>query len=348
MGANDDIQDREISHAVYTQRYAAGLSRRAQYVLSETEPAIRSQLAAGLAVLEEEGIQLANIPADKIRQLVKAMERARGASYARMGQQLEAELRSFATYEAAFQGAVLAKVIPGAITVVQATEAVVESLVATTPIQGRLLSEWMVDLKAGDAKGLSREIRIGIAESETTQQIMRRVRGRLKTSRRHANAIIRTAVNHVANQSRNEVAKRNSDIVKSVQWLSTLDGRTSAVCRARDKRVYPVDSGPRPPAHIACRSTITYVLKSWRELGLPNTPSTRASMNGQVAGDVSYGPWLRKQPRSFVLDTLGKKKGQLFLNGDLPIDRFIDRAGGELTLDQLKSRESDAWAKAFN
>lgn len=348
MSVNDDIQDREISHAVYTQRYAAGLSHRAQYVLGQTELDIRKELAAGLAVLEEEVVGLSNIPADQLRSLIKNTERARGASYAQMEAVLETELKSFAVYEASFQATVLTQTVPSTIAIAQAADMTVTSLVATTPIQGRLLSEWMTDLRVSDSKALSRELHIGVSEGETTQQIMRRVRGRLKISRRHANAIIRTAVNHTANQSRNAVAKANSDILKSVQWLSTLDGRTSAVCRARDKKTYPVDSGPRPPAHIACRSVINFVLKSWRQLGLEDTPGTRASMNGQVPGDISYGSWLRTQPRSFVMDTLGKKKARLFLNGELPIDRFVDRAGGELTLDQLKTRESDSWGKAFN
>ena len=342
---NDDIQDREVAHTVYTQRYAAGLSKRAQHVLFEAEPEIRMQLAAGLAILEEEGVELANIPADRIRSLVRAMEASRNASYRQMAQTLETELQAFAAYEITFQGAVLVQALPDSLTV---REASIGSRVTTSPIQGRLLSEWMADLKTGDRKALSREIHLGITEGETTQQIMRRVRRRLKISRRHANAIIRTAVNHVANQARNEIAKANSDLVKSIQWLSTLDGRTTAVCRARDKQIYPVNSGPRPPAHIACRSAFTFVMKSWKQLGLDGSPGTRASMNGQVADDISYGPWLKTQPRDFVLDTLGKKKGHLFLKGDLPIDRFVDRAGGELTLDQLKSREKTAWHKAFN
>jgi len=70
-------------------------------------------------------------------------------------------------------------------------------------------------------------------------------------------------------------------------------------------------------------------------------------MDGDEPGNITYGQWLKKQPRGFVEDTLGPTRAKLFLDGKLPIDRFTDRRGGELTLDQLKDRDSAAWRKAF-
>lgn len=94
---------------------------------------------------------------------------------------------------------------------------------------------------------------------------------------------------------------------------------------------------------------ITPVLKSLRELGIKGNelkPSTRASMDGQVAQDLSYDGWLRTKPQAFQDDVLGKKKAELFRAG-LTLDRFVSRAGDELTLDELKQREAGLWAKAF-
>jgi hypothetical protein len=54
----------------------------------------------------------------------------------------------------------------------------------------------------------------------------------------------------------------------------------------------------------------------------------------------SYNEWLKTQPKSFVEDVLGKQKAKLYLDGGLPLDRFVDRAGNELTLEQLAKRES--------
>ena len=134
-----------------------------------------------------------------------------------------------------------------------------------------------------------------------------------------------------------------------MEWVSTLDGRTTAICRAYDGKTFPTDSGPRPPAHPSCRSTTIPVIKSLRELGIdadevPNA-STRSSMNGQVSDELNYDRWLRTQKNTFQNEVLGRKKAKLFRAG-LKMDRFIDRKGNELTLDQLKQRDSAAWAKA--
>ena len=138
---------------------------------------------------------------------------------------------------------------------------------------------------------------------------------------------------------------RNKRLVKGVQWVSTLDGRTSAICRARDGQDYDPEKGPRPPAHPNCRSGTTPVLKSWREMGLSGLPpSTRASMNGQVAEDLTYDAWLRKQPVSFQDEVLGQRKGRLFRAG-LKMDRFVNRAGDEYTLDELRQREAEIWTR---
>jgi len=73
---------------------------------------------------------------------------------------------------------------------------------------------------------------------------------------------------------------------------------------------------------------------------------TRASINGQVAGDQTYNEFLRKQDASFQDDVLGVTKARLFRKGELPVDRFVDNKGREYTLDELKRRESEAWKKA--
>lgn len=123
----------------------------------------------------------------------------------------------------------------------------------------------------------------------------------------------------------------------------------SAVCRARDGKVYPIDSGPRPPAHPNCRSTTVPVLKSWKEMGinLKEAPEgTRAALDGQEASSVTYEDWLRRQSKDFQEEVLGLKKARLFRDGNLKLDRFVDKKGAELTLDQLRTKEASAFSRA--
>ena len=56
---------------------------------------------------------------------------------------------------------------------------------------------------------------------------------------------------------------------------------------------------------------------------------------GTVPADVTYDGWLRGQPVEFQNEVLGRPKATLFRRG-LKIDRFVDRAGRELTVPELR------------
>ena len=75
-------------------------------------------------------------------------------------------------------------------------------------------------------------------------------------------------------------------------------------------------------------------------------PTTRASMDGQVPQDMTYQQWLKSKPAAFQDDVLGPTKGKLFRDGDLPLDRFVDRKGRELTLDELRKKDAEAFKRA--
>jgi len=91
------------------------------------------------------------------------------------------------------------------------------------------------------------------------------------------------------------------------------------------------------------------VVKSWRALGIPADEAdegTRASMDGQVPESVTYQDWLKGKPAAFQDDVLGPTKGKLFRDGGLALDRFVDRKGHELTLQELRQKEAAAFKKA--
>jgi len=74
---------------------------------------------------------------------------------------------------------------------------------------------------------------------------------------------------------------------------------------------------------------------------------TRASMNGQVPGNLTYNAWLRRQPRAFIDEVLGPTKARLYLDGRLHLDRFIDLDTGKpFTLQELRRRYEAAWMRA--
>lgn len=143
----------------------------------------------------------------------------------------------------------------------------------------------------------------------------------LAITSRNAEAVIRTAIQHVAGQARNQFAKQNSDILRGVKIIATLDGRTTAYCRAADGTEYALGEGLRPPFHIRCRTSFILLLKDAPSLG---ALADRSSMNGQIKADTSYYEWIKTQPASFQDAVIGKSRAKLFRDGGMTPEQFAD------------------------
>ena len=140
----------------------------------------------------------------------------------------------------------------------------------------------------------------------------------------------------------------NQDVIKGVQWVSTLDSRTTVICAGLDGRVFKPGQGIRPPAHFACRSTTVPVLRSFDELGIKGLgklpPATRASASekftGQVPARRTFGTWLKDQRLKTQIEVLGsREKAQLFRSGRIDIQSFTDANQKPLTIAQIRRRE---------
>lgn len=203
------------------------------------------------------------------------------------------------------------------------------SAVESRPFQGKLLRDWLSEAEEGAARRVRDAIRIGFVEGESIQAIKRRVRQIMPMSQRGAEAMVRTAINHTAQSTRAAIFDANADIIAGEVWNAVLDQRTSAVCRGRDGTTYQLGKGPRPPAHINCRSYMSPSLK-----GFPPPPRT------------DYGEWLKRQPVERQNEILGPTKAKLFRDGKLPLDRFVDKSGNEYTIAQLRARHPQAFKDA--
>lgn len=350
---NEELLDAAVSHQIGLQRYSTATVNKIIALLNRVDGDLVRQIMKFDPT--EVGDSAARKRLDKLLEAVRVILRD---AYNGVGKELRAELIDLAGYEVEYQADLFNNVLPIEYDVVKPSPEILKAAVDSRPFQGALLKEWVKGLEEGANRRLRDAIRIGVVEGETIDQIVRRVRGTktagykdsiLETSRRSAEAMVRTAVNHVATRAREDLYEANKDLVKGVMWISTIDSRTSAICRARDRKVYEPGKGPRPPGHINCRSTTVPVTKSWKELGinLPEAPvGTRASMDGQIAADLTYSDWLRKKPASFQDEILGKTKAKLFRDGEISLDRFVDKTGREYTLDELRRREKAAFEKA--
>ena len=338
---NEALFDRGVSHAAYLQRYSTGVVRRMMSLLNEVDQDLVER------ILAKEGETFTK---HLLQQILKDVRTINAEAVKEFQSRLDGEIRDFGAYEAAFHASTLQDEIPIKWNINQPSPAQVYAAVVSTPFDGKILSEEAV--KWGEhKKGLiEAAIRKGWVEGQDIPGIARRIRGTrknryedgiLQTSRRNAETLVRTAINHTANIARHETFKENEDVIKGVEYVATLDSRTSLQCASLDGKVFPLEEGPRPPQHYNCRSTTVPVVKSWRELGidLDEAPEgTRASMNGQVPASRTFEQWLRNQPTYVQKEVLGPNRFKLFDDG-APIGKFL-KDGRVLTLKELGIKDS--------
>lgn len=356
--ANEKLLDETIGHAVNLSRYSNSVVRRIMELLNRSDRDLFLQLKVAL-----ERLSMESFTVQRLDRLLVDVNRLNALSYAAVGEELDKALLELAGYEAQHQHQMIASVLPAqvaeALTLTAVTPAQAYAAALARPFQGKLLSEALAGIEAAKAARIRDTIRMGFVEGLTIDQMVRRLRGTralgytdglMEIDRRGAEALVRTAVNHTANFAGQAVFDANRDIVKEVVWVSTLDGRTSSVCQARDGQVFPVDKGPRPPAHWNCRSRMAPVLVSaWEALGLSRSEideGTRSSMDGQVPASTTFQQWLKSKPAEFQDEVLGETKGRLFRSGGLTLDRFVDSKGRAYTIDELRKRDAAAFERA--
>lgn len=263
--ANEELLDASIRHQIHVLRFSEGEAKVAAKLLADSDAELMTLLAKELT---EDGAASLNKTLYEIRRLRQNLAK-------QLSGVLQSDLDELAVAEADWEMAAL----EGSIPVQMSFSSVAPSLlkaVASTPISGVPLEGWLEKMSVNDISRIEQQVRLGVLEGNTIDQITRRLRGTkamdfadgiLKTTKREAEMIARTAVNHVSTAARQSVWDANADILEGLRWVSTLDGRTSDVCASRDGTVYPLDSGPRTPGHPNCRSTMAPVVKGEKIVG---------------------------------------------------------------------------------
>lgn len=228
---------------------------------------------------------------------------------------------------------------------------------------GRIIEKAFRGIAEDQTELFAQVVRNGLLTGETTDDISRRLKGRLRfnqpgsprqiaaaggqvttVANNQVVALVRTSINQVANAASQQVYEANQDITKKYRYVATLDSRTSAICRALDGREFEYGKGPKPPQHFNCRSTTVAVI-DYKGLGFDPPPrGKRAAQGGMVPADQSYGQWLAKQSKATQAEVLGKSKVAYFEKLSAKhgpkdaIAKLVRDDGSELTLQDLRRR----------
>lgn len=225
----DAFYDSTVRRSVYLERYKAGVVRRMDALLRRVSEDTKSKL---LDASTEWGIRRQNA-------LIQEIADIRAGAFTRLQAELTGELAELSSAEVGFVAGSLNGALPEqmalAVQFVAPAAEQVHAAAMARPFQGRLLREWVADLAADDMKRIRNSVRIGYVEGEGVDAIVRRIVGTRArkfsdgvegVTRRQAEALVRTAVQHTASFARQRVYEANSPLVESVRWVATLDGNT--------------------------------------------------------------------------------------------------------------------------
>jgi SPP1 gp7 family putative phage head morphogenesis protein len=228
-------------------------------------------------------------------------------------------------------------------------------------VEGATLLQWTQRNSRQLQNAVMDQVRLSLEAGESTAQATTRITGGvvagvevagvMQTSRRNAEALVRTAIAEVVNKAALQSFQEMNDVVKAVQQISTLDSRTSDICISYSGQVWDVDTlepidpstlpfNGGPPRHFNCRSRLVPVLKSFEELGIAATEvpvATRASMDGEVPGDITFDGFLKGKSKKFQDDLLGPGRARLWRSGKITLTQLVDFRGNPLTLAELEA-----------
>lgn len=333
---DEALFDDAVRHRIFVNRFASQIANELTAELREEDENLLADIEKRLDRLQR-GLVTNDRDQDRQAEIFILIAGLLLATYRRFATETADRLRDFSEFESALVRRRIGQAFDALVT--KAIDpALLRPVVSKFSYQGKTLREWFRDLERSKLRRIRDEVRIGLVAGETTDQIMTRLKGTrafrfrdgvLSAEERKLRAVVQTTVTHVSARAR-EITFAQDERIRGVRWISVLDSRTTPICRSLSNRVFKLHEGPRPPVHVGCRSTISPVI-----------------LMSEPASEPPYEDWLRRQPIEMQDEILGKKKGVLFRKGQLPLTKFVDRRGRELTLKQLREKEEQAWMRAF-
>ncbi len=280
--------DLQLRHQIGIRRLSTGVVNEMLLTLSKADQELTARLRARLPVIAGGNqFRRETFETARLKALLESVRKQRERLWEVLEGTITPDLQELVAHEVDFEQRILIEALPVRILLEPVPIQKVRAAAFAQPFGGgrgaaRTLEKWFSGLAELDQQRITSVIQQAVIQGKTIDQAVREVVGTkakgytdgiLAVSRRDAEAIVRTGINHVSNVSREAVWDANSSVITALRWTATLDGRTSAICRGRDGAVAPVGSNPlpagarkleppgaRPPGHIGCRSVMIAIL----------------------------------------------------------------------------------------
>ena len=344
--ANESLVNAQTRHFVHLQRVGTSEFNKFSKILAELERGILARLPGDLTEFSR----------TRLNKQLAELRNFQDELYDSYIARLNNSLTTLAEAEADFETNILKQAILSSSTFETTVPAVNQVLAAlkTSPLSvgnngaGKLLASFINDWKKAQIEAVNGIVRQGWFEGQTIGQMVSGVKDSIHgQTKRTAEAIIRTSINHVSQVSRTAVWNENDDIIIGWRFVATLDGRTTRECYsiASLAKVYPINKGPKPPRHINCRSTSIPELDSRFAIDESNfTQSSKGASGGkQVSAELTPIDWYKTQPKEWVFDTMGEKMGKLLFSGKMTSKEFarfnLDAMNNPLTITEMVAKD---------
>lgn len=293
--ANELFLDAMIRHQIYLMRFSGSVKKKIEQLLNATEKDLAAKIKSMLQDVDN-GSPLA---IRRLEQLEKWIKNTRTKTWDQIDEVWVQNMTDLAKQEPTFVAVAMQTSAPVILDLAIPTASQLKSIVLSQPFQGKTLRDWSSTIKKQDIDRITSQIKIGMVQGETSDQIARRVVGTAQLqgadgvteiSRTQAAALTRTAVNFISNEAKRDFYQENDDIIDEELFVATLDAKTTAVCRAEDGKRYPVGEGPIPPLHWNCRSLRVAIMNGEVLGNRPSKPVTDQQLLREYADENDLDP----------------------------------------------------------
>lgn len=352
--------DAVIEQAAYIERLRVQESKRARAWMDQALDRIDPVLRGALDRIKSRGLAGRAERTKTIRDALARAGKALTVAVAAFRAELEQTMLDLARLDAEFIGRATFAGLPVDVSFRAPPVSQVRAMIRS-PIDGQTLEQWSGNLSRAATNKVRQSVQRGLLRGSPTDDIAAEVRQVLNLSGRQAEALTRTALTHASAGARELFAQANSDLVVGVRWVSVMDSRVTHTCAALDGKVFAIGEGPRPPAHFACRSTVTMLTRSAEEVltgklrpvdekyladagqratrgATRPAADERSNTITQHRASTTLGSWLRTQPAATQDRVLGRTVGRMFRARAITIEQAVDVNWKPMTLDQIAQR----------
>lgn len=235
MPTSEQLINLETRRAVMVERAKAGIIRdRVSPLLRDLARTIRARLERG---------DMTALTRKRQEKLLADIGELMALGLQEITGPIRQDMLALAVDESKFEAQALNTVTTDAFESVTPAAAQIRSAVLAAPLSvrgpnaGKLLDPWIKGWQSFQIEQVQGVIRQGFYEGRTNAQMINSVVGTMSAQyrdgefariKRGAEALVRTGVQHAAMEARAETLRENG--FERYEWVSTLDGRTSAQC----------------------------------------------------------------------------------------------------------------------